>query len=59
MSYDGDDKQIKTIEHTHDGSVKEVNFIYSTSTKVGMNQDCLPFGGDLARLNQIEVKNDC
>ncbi|WP_157280055.1 RHS repeat-associated core domain-containing protein [Orenia marismortui] len=28
------------------------------STKVLMDQDYLPFGGDLARLNQIEIQND-
>ncbi|WP_083900098.1 glycohydrolase toxin TNT-related protein [Orenia marismortui] len=112
FSYDADDKRIKTIEHTHDGSVKETNFVYSVSGnvifedesgdytsyifalnkqyakvngivgvstdityfhqdnlgstrlmtnangKVIMDQDYLPFGGDLARPNQIEVKND-
>jgi hypothetical protein len=112
FSYDGDDKRIKAIEHTHDGNIKETNFVYSVSGKVIfedeqgaytfyifalnkqyakingivgvsteityfhqdnlgstklmtdasgkviMDQDYLPFGGDLARPNQIEVQND-
>ncbi|TDX53272.1 RHS repeat-associated core domain-containing protein [Orenia marismortui] len=112
FSYDADDKRIKTIEHTHDGSIKKTNFVYSVSGKVifedednnytsfifalnkqyakvngivgasteityfhqdnlgstrlmtnasgkvVMDQDYLPFGGDLAKPNQIEIQND-
>ncbi|OCL26008.1 hypothetical protein U472_08250 [Orenia metallireducens] len=112
FTYDGDNKRIKIIEHTHDGSVKETNFVHSASGKVifedesgdytsyifalnkqyakvngivgvsteityfhqdnlgstrvmtdasgkvVMNQDYLPFGGDLTRPNQIEIQND-